>query len=198
MPYQQVFDLLNKYEKSVVPILIAIDGRCCSGKSTLANIVKEKYDCNIIKMDDFFLPKELRTQKRLAQTGGHIHFERLYENIILPILYNGKVKYCAYDCQKQTMLEEQHFERKMLNIVEGVYASHPRMLEIYHARIFLTLDQSTQRSRLIKREREANIEVFESTWIPKEEQYFKVHHIKSKSDLIIDTTCFDDKSLNRN
>jgi len=198
MSYQQVFDLLNRYNKSVIPILIAIDGRCCSGKSTLANKIRENYDCNIIKIDDFFLPKELRTAERMAQVGGNIHFERLYENVILPILYNGKVKYRAYDCQKQTMSEELNFDRKTLNIVEGVYSQHPRLLEIYHARIFLTVDHSTQRIRLLHREGKTKVRTFETSWIPKEEQYFKEFSIESKSDLIIDTTNIDDNRFNKN
>ena len=36
-------------------ILVAIDGRCASGKTTLGNYLKQHYDCNLFHMDDFFL-----------------------------------------------------------------------------------------------------------------------------------------------
>jgi adenylylsulfate kinase-like enzyme len=36
-------------------VLVAIDGRCASGKTTLAAALKEKLSCEIIHMDDFFL-----------------------------------------------------------------------------------------------------------------------------------------------
>lgn len=39
------------------PILIAIDGRCASGKTTLAAMVQKLYgskNCDVLHMDDFF------------------------------------------------------------------------------------------------------------------------------------------------
>ena len=37
------------------PLLVAIDGRCASGKSTLAKDLQKQLDCNVIHMDDFYL-----------------------------------------------------------------------------------------------------------------------------------------------
>lgn len=51
-------------------ILVAIDGSCTSGKSTLADALAEEYDCNLFHMDDFFLRPLQRTAERLAETGG--------------------------------------------------------------------------------------------------------------------------------
>ena len=36
-------------------VLVAIDGKCTSGKTTLASKLTEIYDCNVFHMDDFFL-----------------------------------------------------------------------------------------------------------------------------------------------
>ena len=44
-------------------ILVAIDGKCTSGKTTLASKLAELYDCNVFHMDDFFLRPEQRTWK---------------------------------------------------------------------------------------------------------------------------------------
>ena len=35
-------------------ILVAIDGKCAAGKTTLAYYLKELYKCNVFHMDDFF------------------------------------------------------------------------------------------------------------------------------------------------
>lgn len=35
------------------PLLVAIDGRCASGKSTLAKDLQKQLDCNVIHMDEF-------------------------------------------------------------------------------------------------------------------------------------------------
>ena len=36
-------------------VIVAIDGKCTSGKTTLASKLAEIYDCNVFHMDDFFL-----------------------------------------------------------------------------------------------------------------------------------------------
>ena len=53
---------MNKKE----PLLIAIDGRCASGKTTLASRIKEEINCNVIHMDYFFLRPEQRTEDNLC------------------------------------------------------------------------------------------------------------------------------------
>ena len=60
---------------------VAIEGPCGSGKSTLANHLLEIFgdQANLIHMDDFFLPLELRTTDRLAEPGGNIDYVRFHE-----------------------------------------------------------------------------------------------------------------------
>ena len=48
-------------------VIVAIDGKCTSGKTTLAAKLAEIYDCNVFHMDDFFLRPEQRTPERFAE-----------------------------------------------------------------------------------------------------------------------------------
>ena len=57
-------------------VLVAIDGNCAAGKTTLAKKLAEHYDCNVLQMDDFFLRPEQRTPERFAQAGGNVDYER--------------------------------------------------------------------------------------------------------------------------
>ncbi|MBQ8395712.1 MAG: hypothetical protein IJX54_01790, partial [Oscillospiraceae bacterium] len=50
-------------------VIIAIDGYCTSGKTTLALALAKQYDCNVFQMDDFLLREEQRTPHRFAQLG---------------------------------------------------------------------------------------------------------------------------------
>ena len=45
-------------------LLLAIDGRCAAGKTTLAAGLQREFDCNVIHMDDFFLQLHQRTQRK--------------------------------------------------------------------------------------------------------------------------------------
>ena len=52
-------------------VIVAIDGKCTSGKTTLASKLTEIYDCNVFHMDDFFLRPEQRTPERFVEVGGN-------------------------------------------------------------------------------------------------------------------------------
>ena len=71
--------------KPVCPFLVAIDGRCTAGKTTLAGLLQGKRSCNVVHMDDFYLPFAKRTPERMAQPGGNMDFERLLSEVLLPL-----------------------------------------------------------------------------------------------------------------
>ena len=61
-------------------IVIAIDGRCASGKTTLAEKLAQYFHANVFHMDDYFLRKEQRTKER--------SLKKLHQNYIqMKILY---------------------------------------------------------------------------------------------------------------
>ena len=76
---------LDELLKSRQHILVAIDGNCTAGKSTLASLLEKEYDCNVFHMDDFFLRPEQRTPDRFAQVGGNVDYERFFEEVLIPL-----------------------------------------------------------------------------------------------------------------
>ena len=84
-------------------VLIAIDGSCTSGKSTLAAALAEVLDCNLFHMDDFFLRPEQRTPERLDETGGNVDYERFREEVLLPLRTGTAFAYRPYDCKTGTL-----------------------------------------------------------------------------------------------
>lgn len=185
--WQKAIDEVGKLyrENTKKVLLIAIDGKSGSGKTTLAGELQNIYGGNVFHMDDFFLRPVQRTGLRLAETGGNVDYERFGE-ILAQIRGAEKISYQRYDCQRQTLLPETLMEPKQLNVVEGSYSMHPYFGDIYDYRIVLDIDESEQRSRILKRNGEAMLERFVSEWIPKENDYFKKFEIFAKSDLIIE------------
>ena len=57
-------EIIKQEDNTDRPILVAIDGRCGSGKTTLGEYLKGQFDCNLFHMDDFFLRMEQRTPDR--------------------------------------------------------------------------------------------------------------------------------------
>ncbi|MBE6636387.1 MAG: hypothetical protein E7618_01130 [Ruminococcaceae bacterium] len=162
---------------------IAIDGRAASGKSTAAQVIAELFDATLIHMDDYFLPASRRTPERLAVPGGNVDIERFLEEIAAS-LHSGYLTHARFDCQKQTLLPPVTEERKDIVIVEGVYALHPELRDLYDLKIFLDVDAETQRLRILARDGDAVWQRYQNDWIPLEEAYFSATDIRLDCDFI--------------
>ena len=80
---------IDKSRQAQLPYLVALDGRCASGKTTTAASIAEKYQkeglpCDIVHMDDFFLQPNQRTSARLAEPGGNVDYERVEAEVLQP------------------------------------------------------------------------------------------------------------------
>ena len=55
-PVVQAIRKLQKEKEGLdEPLIVAIDGRCGSGKTTLGEYLEQVFNCNLFRMDDFFL-----------------------------------------------------------------------------------------------------------------------------------------------
>ena len=119
--------------------IVAIDGKCTAGKTTLAAGLAEMLDCNVLHMDDFFLRPEQRTPERYSQPGGNVDYERFREEVLLPLKAGKAFSYRPFDCSTFTLSAPVAVTPKKLNIVEGTYCLHPYLDYVYNLKLFLFL-----------------------------------------------------------
>lgn len=186
--YKDVFEVIKNLLKDNEKLVIAIDGRCGGGKSSLGTMLTEEFDCTLFHMDDFFLPFEMKTSERLSKAGENVHYERFEEEILRPLKNNKPVIYRKYLCNKWEFSQPIKVETKNLTIVEGSYSLHPALRNYYDYKIFITVDPKMQYERILKRNGKEKLQDFLNKWIPMEEHYFKELGIKNQCDLILDTT----------
>lgn len=167
--------------------LIAIDGRCAAGKTTLAAHLKEIFHCPIIHMDEFFLRPEQRTEKRLHTPGENVDYERFLLEVMAPLRAGRDFQYRPFDCHSQALVSPIKISPGNLVIIEGSYSCHPALWENYDLKIFLTLDANAQLERIQKRNGADGLAVFREKWIPLEELYFSTYHIEEHCDLCFQT-----------
>lgn len=161
--------------------VVAIDGRAASGKSTLARDISEIIHASVIHMDDFFLPPSLRTEERLAQAGGNVHYERFAEQILPKLCQKEDFEYDVFDCSIMQMGGKRQVPLTNPIIVEGSYSAHPILGEYYDLLVFADVSEKEQRTRILERNGEKLLEMFTSRWIPMEERYFKEFSIDKKA-----------------
>jgi len=181
---RKIEELLDQKEQ----ILIGIDGDSGSGKSTIAGLIKDALDGNLIHMDDFFLQPEQRTAERLSEPGGNVDYERVSVEVLEKIKSNNEFTYGKFECESMTITKQITIDWKPLNIIEGVYSLHPALIEFYDYKIFLKVKPETQETRIFERNGKEALEVFKDRWIPMEKLYFQTYSIEKAVDLVIDTS----------
>lgn len=182
----EVAQIISNLSRKKNNLIIAIDGRCASGKTTLAAELRKIYECNVLHMDEFFLRPEQRTEERLGMPGENIDHERFLEEVLLPLKAGRDFSYRPYNCKTGELDEPIMIYAKKINIVEGSYSCHNDLCEYYDLRVFITVDEDEQLRRIAMRNGEEAVKIFEEKWIPLEEKYFETFGIKERCELILD------------
>lgn len=170
-----------------IPFILAIDGNCASGKTTLSRLLAMYFDCNIIPMDDFFLPPGLRTDERLALPGGNVHYERFIEEVMKPLQNGSEVSYRRFRCDIMDYGDTIALPPKPFTIVEGSYCMRPELRGLYHYSVFLSCSYEHQTARIRTRNGEEMLKNFVSRWIPLENAYFDAFQVKNACSMVIKT-----------
>lgn len=178
----EIKELRDRGERAIV----AIEGRCASGKSSLAAHIKERLGLPVVHMDHFFLRPEQRSEARYAQPGGNIDHERFLKEVLMPLKEGKTPSYRPYSCQTGELGEPITLEPSPVVIVEGSYSCHPALWDHYHRRVFLTVEPEEQLRRIEKREGRSRLKAFRERWIPLEERYFSAYKVEDRCDFQLD------------
>ena len=164
---------------------IVIDGRAGSGKTTIAGQLETILNAGVVHMDDFYLPRNLRTPKRYAEPGGNVYYER-FSTEVLPFLENREAfEYRIFDCETMNYSDFREVRESNWRIVEGSYSQHPFFGHYGTLRVFIDISPEEQIQRIELRDGAANASVFTKKWIPLEELYFNTFNIAEQSDMVI-------------
>ena len=166
--------------------VVAIDGRCGSGKSSLARLMEQVFSCRVFHMDDFYLPVKERAENWLEIPGGNMDLIRFREEVLTPVFAGQAVDYRAFDCGAGVCMPPVRVESAPLTVIEGSYSHHPALEAEYDLKLFVTCEKQEQLRRLQEREGEY-FPTFERLWMPLEEQYIKLCAIESSGAVIYDT-----------
>jgi len=182
------------------PLVIVIDGMAAAGKTTAALMLQRKIagerglvsqeeteqKIKIIHMDDFFLPPELRTEVRLSEAGGNVHYERFKEEVVTKLQRADGFEYRIFDCHVMDYVRTEKIDALTeVVIVEGAYSLHPYFGKYYDQSIFYETDFETQKERILQRNGVKQWEMFSTRWIPMEMRYFEEFGIREKCDSIV-------------
>lgn len=154
-------------------VLLALEGMSAAGKTTLAAELARLFKANVYHMDDFFLPPAQRPLDWQQAPGGHMDLERFRREVLKPLSRKEAVAYRPYSCREGAFGAERLIRPKSLEIVEGAYATHPRLAAAYDLAVFVQVDPEEQRRRILARGGSQGLLRFQEIWIPQEWRYFR-------------------------
>lgn len=150
--------------------IIALEGRCASGKTTITNLLK---NVTIIHADDFFSKTDVLDFKSL-------------ESLLSKLELNKQIEYTTYNCMNDTYTKKTILKTSNVVIVEGVYSYHQKIRKHFDKLIYIEADKTKQLERLkIRSTNTQLLDKFINIWIPREEEYYLKNELIIKSDLII-------------
>lgn len=182
--YPALTSLIERIENEAGEMTVVIDGDSGSGKSVLGQMLADAFDANLYHADDYFLPLKRKTPQRLSEPGGNIDYERMKEEIALPLSRGGRVSCRRYSCSEGTLTEYTDMPDKRVSIVEGVYSMHRELSIKGSVRVLLTLSPELQRERILRRNGEFILSRYEKEWIPLEKNYFDFYSLRDSCDYV--------------
>lgn len=183
--FRPLFAELDRQLAGELPVRLAIEGGSASGKTTLGQILAERYGCTVFHMDDFFLRPEQRTASRFAEPGGNVDRERFLEEVLLPLRRGEKIFYRRFDCATMQLQKPIEIVPGRLVVTEGAYSMHPELAPYYDLSVFLDISPELQCDRISRRNTPEKAKRFFTEWIPMEQAYFAAFDIPARCTLRI-------------
>lgn len=182
----------NSVDKKQRPVVIALDGRSGTGKSTIAKLLAAKLDGVAIEADDFWIggsDGEWDARSPKEKYEKVLDYRRLRKEVLEPLLSGKDANWHPFNWATGHGLSEKvlHAEPKKTIMLDGAYSSQPILQDIIDISILVDVPNDVERrARLVKREGPLYMADWHRRWDPAEDLYFSKVRPRESFDLIIE------------
>jgi uridine kinase len=171
------------------PLLVAIDGRSGSGKSTFARTAHQQITepSIVVEGDDFYRAQPEAERLALDAGGGYERYfdwQRLDAQVLTPVRSGAaRLRYQRFDWVTDAMGEWVEVAMPPILIVEGVYTLRPQLRPLVDLAIFVDTDDGTRLARQLARNE--NTDDWIRRWGEAEARYIQSHNPAATADIVV-------------
>jgi len=174
-------------------VLVALDGRSGTGKSTIAQAVAARVDASIVVSDDFYAGGNddvwygRSASEKVAQG---IDWRRMRKEVLEPLLANKPASWHPLDFQPGSGWIGWKEEFVMLEpapviLLDGIYSARPELADLVDVAVLIETDDLVRRKRLVVREGQDFMQRWHQLWDAAEDYYFTHIRPRSSFDLLL-------------
>ena len=188
-----ILDLAVERRREVErPVVIAVDGPSCAGKSILAIALGLRSGGSVLEGDDFYrrtLPTLTVTQRETMSDGAVvdavIDWERLRAEALLPLSAGQSATFQPYDWDAGDgrLAPPKIIPAADVIIVDGVYAARPELADLVDVAVYLGIDPEVRAVRYAERTDDPDWRRF---WERGEAHYFSAVRPPASFDIRLD------------
>lgn len=154
------------------PLLIAVDGRPCSGKTTLTAQLEKSLQAQVMYLDEFFIPQRQWPQDRTPIFPFFYFRYHEFLDGVKALAAGKKFRYRTYDWQIDDIsMQEKCIDPSQVVIIEGVSALNQEIASVYFKKIWVASDQDTELEEIKKREHGNNLDLWMNIYLPSVDLY---------------------------
>jgi uridine kinase len=188
---QVAIDRILELARTSSPIVVAVDGRSGTGKSTLSAWIAGRVGATLIDQDDFYAGGDFDDWRRLTsreKADRVIDWRRVRAEALLPLRAGRPARWHPFDWETMDGLAPESIEAQPSPIVilDGAYSSRPELADLIDLSILVTLPDDVRWARLRRREGEDLTLDWQAVWDEAEAYYFRTVRPPEAFDVVID------------
>jgi molybdopterin-guanine dinucleotide biosynthesis protein A len=182
----------ERHSEADRPVVIAIDGPSCSGKSILATALALRSGASVLEGDDFYrntlpgvTPAQREAMSDAAVVDAVIDWGRLRDEALLPLRAGKSATFQPYDWDADDgrLALPKTIPAADMIIVEGVYAARPELAHLVDLAVYHGADPEVRARRCPTRKNDLDWAQF---WERGEAYYFSVVRPPASFDIQLD------------